>query len=115
MSLIDLALRVHEHLDVAGIPHAFGGALALGYVAEPRGTVDIDLNVFVTAEPSAGQVMRMLAAVALLAVGSTMKVTASKASSARPSRSTSCAQRSWGPASKVQFSSRVVSAATSVP
>jgi hypothetical protein len=50
MSLIDLALRVHEHLDVAGIPHAFGGALALGYVAEPRGTVDIDLNVFVTAE-----------------------------------------------------------------
>jgi len=47
MSLISLALRVHEQLDRDGIPHAFGGALALGYVAEPRGTADIDLNVFV--------------------------------------------------------------------
>ena len=29
------------------MPHAFGGALALGYVASPRGTVDVDVNVFV--------------------------------------------------------------------
>jgi len=29
------------------IPHAFGGALALAYYAEPRATVDIDINVFV--------------------------------------------------------------------
>jgi hypothetical protein len=29
------------------VPHAFGGALALAYHAEPRATVDIDLNVFV--------------------------------------------------------------------
>jgi hypothetical protein len=29
------------------VPHAFGGAIALAYYAEPRGTVDIDLNVFV--------------------------------------------------------------------
>ncbi len=27
-------------------PHAFGGALALAYYAEPRATIDIDLNVF---------------------------------------------------------------------
>jgi hypothetical protein len=32
------------------IPHAFGGALALAYYAEPRATVDIDLNVFVGAD-----------------------------------------------------------------
>lgn len=32
------------------IPHAFGGALALAYYAEPRATIDIDLNVFVTVE-----------------------------------------------------------------
>jgi Nucleotidyl transferase AbiEii toxin, Type IV TA system len=32
------------------IPHAFGGALALAYYAEPRATIDIDLNVFVTAD-----------------------------------------------------------------
>ena len=29
-----------------GSRDAFGGALALAYVAEPRGTVDIDVNVF---------------------------------------------------------------------
>ena len=32
---------------VSAIPHAFGGALALAYYAEPRATIDIDLNVFV--------------------------------------------------------------------
>jgi Nucleotidyl transferase AbiEii toxin, Type IV TA system len=31
------------------IPHAFGGALALAYYAEPRATIDIDLNIFVPA------------------------------------------------------------------
>jgi hypothetical protein len=39
-------------LDAAleNIPHAFGGALALAYYAEPRATVDIDVNLFVTAD-----------------------------------------------------------------
>jgi len=35
-----------EH-GLAEIPHAFGGALALAYYAEPRATIDIDLNLFV--------------------------------------------------------------------
>jgi hypothetical protein len=35
---------------LAAIPHAFGGALALAYYAEPRATVDIDLNVFVAVD-----------------------------------------------------------------
>lgn len=34
-------------LAFADIPHAFGGALALAYHAEPRATRDIDVNVFV--------------------------------------------------------------------
>ena len=34
----------------AKIPHAIGGALALAYYAEPRATIDIDLNVFVPPE-----------------------------------------------------------------
>lgn len=34
-------------LVAARIPHAFGGALALAYYAEPRTTIDIDVNVFV--------------------------------------------------------------------
>ena len=29
------------------VPFAFGGALALAYYAEPRATVDVDINVFV--------------------------------------------------------------------
>ena len=35
---------------LAVVPHAFGGALALAYYAEPRATIDIDLNVFVPAD-----------------------------------------------------------------
>lgn len=35
------------HVALGDLPHAFGGAIALAYYAEPRGTVDIDLNVFV--------------------------------------------------------------------
>jgi hypothetical protein len=38
-----------EHA-LARIAHAFGGALALAYYAEPRATIDIDLNVFVPAD-----------------------------------------------------------------
>lgn len=38
-------LAIHDAL--AGVPHAFGGAIALAYYAEPRATVDIDVNVFV--------------------------------------------------------------------
>lgn len=50
MTLVDLALRVHDRLVDEGLPHAFGGALALAYVTDPRGTTDIDLNVFVPVE-----------------------------------------------------------------
>lgn len=45
---VDLVVAIHRTLDQARIPHAFGGALALGFVATPRGTVDIDVNAFVT-------------------------------------------------------------------
>src|SRR5262245_33677231 len=47
MELVELIVAVHDRLDDAALSHAFGGALALGYVATPRGTVDIDVNVFV--------------------------------------------------------------------
>ena len=49
MSLVELVVDVHRVLLAAGQGHAFGGALALAYVAEPRGTVDIDVNVFASA------------------------------------------------------------------
>jgi len=50
MEFVDLIVTVHQQLDDAGIAHAFGGALSLGYAAEPRGTKDIDVNVFVGPE-----------------------------------------------------------------
>jgi len=46
VSLVDLVIDVHRNLVAGGQAHAFGGALALAYIAEPRGTVDVDVNVF---------------------------------------------------------------------
>src|SRR6476469_3457789 len=46
--LAERLLAVHVALDDAAVPHAFGGAIALAYCTEePRGTRDIDVNVFV--------------------------------------------------------------------
>jgi len=41
----DVIVEIDAELADAGVRHAFGGALALAYYAEPRGTVDIDINV----------------------------------------------------------------------
>jgi hypothetical protein len=46
MSIVAAVVELHSHLAEAGHAHAFGGALALAHYAEPRATVDIDLNVF---------------------------------------------------------------------
>ncbi len=46
MTIIDLVLALHARLEEADLPHGFGGALALAYLTEPRGTVDVDVNVF---------------------------------------------------------------------
>jgi hypothetical protein len=45
--LADKVSSVHAALDEGRIPHAFGGALALGYYGEPRATGDIDINAFI--------------------------------------------------------------------
>jgi hypothetical protein len=45
--LVDKLFAVHEALKARSLPHAFGGAIALAYcVEEPRGTRDLDVNVF---------------------------------------------------------------------
>jgi hypothetical protein len=41
---------IHQNLEQAGVPHAIGGALALAYYAEPRATIDVDINVFVSTD-----------------------------------------------------------------
>ncbi|HEX3510082.1 MAG TPA: hypothetical protein VHT27_03180 [Solirubrobacteraceae bacterium] len=51
IGLADRMLAVHDGLEAAGLPHAIGGAIALGYcVLEARATQDIDVNVFVRPE-----------------------------------------------------------------
>ena len=47
-SLAAKIVAVHKALDRAELPHAFGGALALAWCTQrARGTIDIDVNVFV--------------------------------------------------------------------
>ncbi len=48
ISIVDKIIRVHRGLDSHGLAHAFGGALALAWCTErARGTIDIDINIFV--------------------------------------------------------------------
>jgi hypothetical protein len=47
-ALHEKVLAIHRLLSREKIPHAFGGALALAYYAEPRSTIDIDVNVFLS-------------------------------------------------------------------
>jgi hypothetical protein len=57
--LVDKLYAIHDALAEAGIPHAFGGAIALAYCTEePRGTRDLDVNIFV----DAAEAERVLAA-----------------------------------------------------
>lgn len=43
----EAAQRIADALEAAGLPHAIGGALALAIAGVPRGTADVDVNVFV--------------------------------------------------------------------
>lgn len=41
-------VAIHRSLSAGGVPHAFGGALALAWCTQrARGTIDIDVNLFV--------------------------------------------------------------------
>lgn len=50
IGLPEKVTAIDRGLAEAGVPHAIGGAIALAYYAEPRATVDIDVNVFVPTE-----------------------------------------------------------------
>ncbi len=62
MTLGRRVVELHRALEAHGIQHAFGGAIALAYwTLEPRGTRDIDVNVFADSqEPE--RVLRVLPA-----------------------------------------------------
>ncbi len=53
MSVPDKMAALHDALTAVGIEHAFGGALALAWCTrQARGTIDIDLNLFVPPQES---------------------------------------------------------------
>jgi hypothetical protein len=55
MTLADRIVAVHRALARKRVPYAFGGAIALAYwTRDPRGTSDIDVNLFVPADDAAG-------------------------------------------------------------
>ena len=50
ITLAEKIVALHESLETAELPHAFGGALALAWCTQrARGTIDIDVNIFVDA------------------------------------------------------------------
>jgi hypothetical protein len=59
-ALPEKILAIHEALSAVDVAHAFGGALALAWCTErARGTIDIDVNVFIDAS-RAGEVLAAL-------------------------------------------------------
>ncbi len=46
LTLTEKVAAIHVSLTQARIGHAFGGALALASYAEPRATIDVDINIF---------------------------------------------------------------------
>jgi hypothetical protein len=46
----ELAVLIARELESASIPYAIGGAIAYGYWGNPRGTRDLDVNLFVSAD-----------------------------------------------------------------
>jgi len=48
VALPDKIVEIHDALAAGNVPHAFGGALALAWCTRrARGTIDIDVNIFV--------------------------------------------------------------------
>lgn len=51
MTLPERIVAIHRALSKAALPHAFGGAIALAYATlDPRGTSDVDVNIFTPAD-----------------------------------------------------------------
>lgn len=50
ISLPEKVVAIAEALATAKVPYAIGGAIALNYYTEPRATVDVDVNVFVSTD-----------------------------------------------------------------
>lgn len=59
---VEVARQLADSLEQAGLSYAIGGALALGYYATPRATVDVDINIFVPPESGLERIVDVLEA-----------------------------------------------------
>ena len=50
LNAVVVASRLAKQLESRGAEYAFGGAIALGYWGVPRGTLDVDLTIFLSPE-----------------------------------------------------------------
>jgi hypothetical protein len=57
-----LAVRFAHALEAAAVPYAIGGAIAYGFWGVPRGTRDLDVNVFLPAERADAAIEALIAA-----------------------------------------------------
>lgn len=62
----EVARVVADALERHGLPYAIGGAIALGFYAPPRATVDVDVNVFIAPEGGIGPLLAALEGEAFL-------------------------------------------------
>jgi hypothetical protein len=65
VTLPERLVELHRALAGRDVPHAFGGAIALAYwTLDPRGTSDIDVNIFVPSADCAGALEALPAGIA---------------------------------------------------
>ena len=57
----EVARAIADGLEERNIAYAIGGAIALGFYAPPRATVDVDVNVFVSPESELDHLLAALA------------------------------------------------------
>jgi len=58
----ELARLLGDVLERHGLPYAIGGAIALGFYAPPRATMDVDVNVFVPPQTDLARLLDTLSA-----------------------------------------------------
>lgn len=63
LTSVDVARQLADALESNHVEYAIGGALALGYYANPRATVDVDINIFVPPETGLDRVLEILQSV----------------------------------------------------
>ena len=56
----EVARAVADVLERRGLPYAVGGAIALGFYAAPRATIDVDVNIFLPPQQEFAKVLAVL-------------------------------------------------------